>query len=232
MIVISSFPVVSNFSFGDDNTFWVVESSFCWFKEIVFGNERRYNCGLSFNFFLKSGPHNFWCNSQSRCWQYCPQYRAILQPEHVSIAFLPQCQQCSGPSSCRLSNVYTSSKVWVFNRWYCSRSRIKISLDFCSVCETAFCKSMIDWRFISKTVSSAFRRISAIRSSVCVSNSACLRLHSRSFVSIRRRRWISFCCKINNTLLLFCYHFKYTIKHIFSIFPIIFYIFKISCIFT
>jgi len=64
----------------------------------------------------------------------------------------------SGPSSCRLSNPYASSNVCAFNRWYCSRSRSNISLDFCSVCETAFCKSFIDWRFISRTVSSRQRK--------------------------------------------------------------------------
>ena len=64
----------------------------------------------------------------------------------------------SGPSSCRFKRVNASSIVCAFsswfNRWYCSRSRIKISLDFCSVCDTAFWRSTMDWRLISITASS------------------------------------------------------------------------------
>jgi hypothetical protein len=35
----------------------------------------------------------WWWFSQSLCWQKAPQYRAILQPLQVSLAFLPQFQQ-------------------------------------------------------------------------------------------------------------------------------------------
>lgn len=68
----------------------------------------------------------------------------------------------SGPSSCRFKIVNASSIVCAFsswfNRWYCSRSRIKISLDFCSVCDTAFWRSTMDWRLISSTASSRNER--------------------------------------------------------------------------
>ena len=37
-------------------------------------------------------PQVFWCRSQSRCWQNEPQYRAVLQPLHVSEATRPQFQ--------------------------------------------------------------------------------------------------------------------------------------------
>lgn len=37
-------------------------------------------------------PHAWWCCSQFLCWQNDPQYRAMPQPPHVSLAFLPQFQ--------------------------------------------------------------------------------------------------------------------------------------------
>lgn len=42
-------------------------------------------------------PHTWWWFSQSLCWQKDPQYRATLQPLHVSLAFLPQFQQLCKP---------------------------------------------------------------------------------------------------------------------------------------
>lgn len=41
-------------------------------------------------------PHTWWCFSQSLCWQKEPQYRAVLQPLHVSLALRPQFQQLYG----------------------------------------------------------------------------------------------------------------------------------------
>lgn len=38
-------------------------------------------------------PQMRWCLSQSLCWQKEPQYRAMLQPLHVSLALRPQFQQ-------------------------------------------------------------------------------------------------------------------------------------------
>ena len=38
-------------------------------------------------------PQTRWWFSQSLCWQNEPQYLAMLQPLHVSLAFLPQFQQ-------------------------------------------------------------------------------------------------------------------------------------------
>lgn len=38
-------------------------------------------------------PQMWWCFSQSLCWQNEPQYRAVLQPLQVSLAFRPQFQQ-------------------------------------------------------------------------------------------------------------------------------------------
>lgn len=38
-------------------------------------------------------PQMWWCFSQSLCWQKEPQYRAVLQPLQVSLAFRPQFQQ-------------------------------------------------------------------------------------------------------------------------------------------
>lgn len=38
-------------------------------------------------------PQRRWCRSQSLCWQKEPQYRAMLQPLHVSLALRPQFQQ-------------------------------------------------------------------------------------------------------------------------------------------
>lgn len=38
-------------------------------------------------------PQIRWCLSQSLCWQKEPQYRAMLQPLHVSLALRPQFQQ-------------------------------------------------------------------------------------------------------------------------------------------
>lgn len=54
-------------------------------------------------------PHTWWCFSQSLCWQNEPQYRAVLQPLQVSLAFLPQFQQLSLESSCWLMTVSASS---------------------------------------------------------------------------------------------------------------------------
>lgn len=44
-------------------------------------------------------PHTWWCFSQSLCWQKEPQYLAVLQPLHVSLAFRPQFQQLCGGGS-------------------------------------------------------------------------------------------------------------------------------------
>lgn len=64
-------------------------------------------------------PHTWWCFSQSLCWQKEPQYRAVLQPLHVSLALRPQFQQLcdNGGEKCiskALRHVYYCSNSSVF----------------------------------------------------------------------------------------------------------------------
>lgn len=107
-----------------------------------------------------------WCRSQSLCWQNEPQYRAALQPLHVSLAFRPQFQQHSLESSCSLMTRMASSWAFLFAsaRVFSifARSAAIISKAFCSASATAFCTSSMAWRFTSFTASSAFLQISSV----------------------------------------------------------------------
>lgn len=56
-------------------------------------------CGFSSPLAWACCPHTWWWFSQSLCWQNGPQYRATLQPLHVSVAFRPQFQQLYGKNN-------------------------------------------------------------------------------------------------------------------------------------
>lgn len=103
-------------------------------------------------------PQMWWCFSQSLCWQNEPQYRAVLQPLQVSLALRPQFQQLSLESSCWLITARASSAACRLAsatvRSIFARSEVIMSCAFRSASDTAFCSSVIAWRFTSLTASS------------------------------------------------------------------------------
>lgn len=58
-------------------------------------------------------PQIRWCLSQSLCWQKEPQYRAMLQPLHVSLALRPQFQQLCKTRGATLQNAFSSQELEV-----------------------------------------------------------------------------------------------------------------------
>ena len=63
-----------------------------------------------------AGPatQRLWWFSQSLCWQKEPQYRAELQPLHVSVAFRPQFQQFCRPR--QASGQVMEHLVWLITQ--------------------------------------------------------------------------------------------------------------------
>lgn len=59
-------------------------------------------------------PQMWWCFSQSLCWQNEPQYRAVLQPLHVSLALRPQFQQlCRGQKQAESVKSSMNAPPWL-----------------------------------------------------------------------------------------------------------------------
>lgn len=56
-------------------------------------------------------PQIRWCLSQSLCWQKEPQYRAMLQPLHVSLALRPQFQQLCKTKDTTLENGFSFQEL-------------------------------------------------------------------------------------------------------------------------